>query len=31
MWIPAGVLSTIYGVAAFAHWLNTAGRPAQSI
>jgi putative membrane protein len=31
MWVPAGVLLTVYGMAAFAHWLNTAGKPIQSI
>lgn len=31
MWVPAGVLLTIYGVAAFAHWLNTADKPVQRI
>ncbi len=29
MWIPAGLLLTVYGVAAFAHWFQTADKPAH--
>jgi putative membrane protein len=31
MWIPAGVLLTVYGLGAFALWLNTVDKPAQPV
>ena len=31
MWVPAGLLFTAYGLAAFARWLSGAGPPAASI